>query len=231
MILVMPIIESHPLRAKIWCSIQFSGRIGSAEFDCPSPSGKSDAQSGAALVELTFVLTALLGLLIGVLSIGGLISQISWLSQLSFQALVLGSIYDDPIEREVLMANRVSAMTNWYSDNSINSRRFGSVAIISAERTPSPSGNRVIEARVSGALPTLIGPDLPLPLEVRVTGPVIAIQASSIPQGFSNPSPLFDGNASRIPGCYDYSCSDDVITCTSVMPSDCTCDGGLVCDY
>lgn len=159
---------------------------------------------GAVLAELAFVLPVLLLFLFGILELGRLFSQVSWLANVSYISVLTGGENPPGPQGEIAMNGKFDQLAP------LQSQALGSIS-----RTPLYHINDdLVEMSVSTRVKT-ISPALSLPLALKLVGPMLVLDptvAGSM-NDFDNPSCLYDCNGVKTTccepyaGCGTWSCS------------------------
>lgn len=179
-----------------------------------------DGFTGSVSIELTLVFPVLVIMLVGVGSIGRIVNQLSWMSQVAYQtALAAGEA--DATERATVLEARWQRILEGYEAVYGGSRPVNNEAHnVSISNLPS---ERSVRVEISGDVTSLFSGIGLLPLGTSVTGPIMSPDAAvagslATPE---NPITLYDCTGAQGAGdaqpCLDNCNSMDSCYCEDGM--------------
>ncbi len=131
---------------------------------------------GSVSLELTLVLPVLLFMFFGVGTLGRIIGQLSWMSQVAYQTTLAAGEADDA-ERGAILEARWTRILEGYEARSGGSRPVeGESRAVTIVTDPA---ERSVSVEISGGVLSLLGGLTLLPVQTTIVGPLMAPDATA----------------------------------------------------
>lgn len=181
-------------------------------------------ERGGVIVELSLVTPVLLLIFGGLLSVGRVVNQLSWMSQTAYQSVLLGAEFNNRTDREGRMTRRSEDLRT-----AAVSTNQSTAHVMWVPMTPGQDYGgvpRTVVAEVHGGLESVFGPVESFQIRTRVAGPILAFDATSLGDLSRFESPTQVG-CNGLPG----SCPRIVDCGGNPVATSCPClTGDIVCN-
>lgn len=169
---------------------------------------KKSNQCGASIVEFALFIPILILFFLGLVELGRLLSQITWVGQTAYQAVMIGGETSDVIGAAV-MAKRVEELSELQDSQLTDQLNFIDPPVYDEE-------NQTVSVRLGGEVNQLLNAPIDLGLNISVVGPTLT-SSNPPPEGLdepSNPSCVFYCPWQGVEPCCTPPCSAPLSTCS-----------------